>query len=191
MTRVLTALLVALVVAAGCAGPGDARSPAVTTPGPPASGSIPAFGSAPTGPTETATVVRIVDGDTIVVDRGHGNEKVRYIGMDTPETVKPGSPVEWMGPEATAANTAIVAEREVVLERDVSETDHFGRLLRYVWFRDGSVPSGWRMVNLELLARGFAQVSTYPPDVKYVDLFLAGQASARDRGLGLWGPAPS
>ena len=120
MTRVLTALLAAIVVAAGCAGPGDTPSPVVATPGPPPSASAPAFGSAPTGPTETATVVRIVDGDTIVVDRGHGTEKVRYIGMDTPETVKPGSPVEWMGPEATAANTAIVAGREVVLERDVS-----------------------------------------------------------------------
>ena len=69
--------------------------------------------------------------------------------------------------------------------------DRFGRLLRYIWLRDVSAPSGWRMVNLELLARGFAQVSTYPPDVKYVDLFLAAQASARDRGVGLWGPAPS
>lgn len=147
----------------------------------------PALGEAPIGKTEAATVVRVVDGDTIVIDRGRGDERVRYIGVDTPETVAPGSPVEWMGPEASAANKGLVEGREVVLEFDVSETDRFGRLLRYVWIRDDSRPSGWLFVNLELLARGFAQVVTYPPDVRYVDLYLAAQADARDRELGLWG----
>jgi micrococcal nuclease len=153
----------------------------------------PVLGAAPIGPTEHATVVRVVDGDTIVIDRGFGEERLRYIGVDTPETVAPGSPVEWMGPEASAANKALVEGREVVLERDVSEVDRFGRLLRYVWLQDGSVAgaaSGWLLVNLALVARGFAQVSTFPPDVRYVDLYLEAQRRARDEGLGLWGEVP-
>ncbi|HVL52937.1 MAG TPA: thermonuclease family protein, partial [Vitreimonas sp.] len=138
--------------------------------------------------TETALVLRVVDGDTIQIDRGRGPERVRYIGVDTPETVHPSKPVEWMGNEASDANRALVEGREVVLERDVSETDRYDRLLRYVWVRDGA---DWTLVNLALLARGFAQVSTYPPDVKYVDLYLATQAAAREQGLGLWGEPPA
>lgn len=150
----------------------------------------PGFGEAPAGPTEAATVVRVVDGDTIVIDRGYGEERVRYIGVDTPETVRPGSPVEWMGPEASAANKRLVEGRRVVLERDVSETDSFGRLLRYVWLVDATRPTGWLFVNLELVAGGFAQVSTYPPDVRYVELYLEAQTRAREAGLGLWGAGP-
>ena len=127
----------------------------------------------PTGPTQTATVVRVVDGDTIVVDRGQGPERVRYIGVDTPETVHPSKPVEAFGHEASEANRALVEGRKVVLERDISEVDRYGRLLRYVWLRDGDA---WSLVNLELVKRGFAQVVTYPPDVKYVDLYLEGAA---------------
>jgi micrococcal nuclease len=143
---------------------------------------------APVGRTEAARVVRVVDGDTIIVDRGRGNERLRYIGMDTPETVKPDTPVAWMGPEASAANKALVDGRAVVLERDVSETDQYGRLLRYVWLRDGD---RWTLVNLELVRRGFAQVATYPPDVRWTDVFLAAQRVAREAGLGLWGPTPA
>lgn len=145
---------------------------------------------APLGATETARVVRVVDGDTIVIDRGGGNERVRYIGIDTPESVKPNTPVEFMAREASAANEALVAGREVVLERDVSDTDRYDRLLRYVWLREGD---GWVFVNLELVRRGFAQVVTYPPDVRWTDTFLAAQREARDAGVGLWGlgtPAP-
>ena len=80
-------------------------------------------GSRPIGATERARVVRVVDGDTIVIDRGRGNERLRYIGIDTPESVKPDSPVEFMGREASAANAALVEGRDVVLEADVSERD--------------------------------------------------------------------
>jgi micrococcal nuclease len=146
------------------------------------------LGGAPTGATETASVLRVVDGDTIEVDRGRGPEKVRYIGIDTPETVHPSQPVEWMGQEASAANAALVEGREVVLESDVSDTDQYGRLLRYVWTQNDG---GWIFVNLALLAKGYAQVSTYPPDVKYVDLYLVRQTAARDKGLGLWGTPPA
>jgi len=141
----------------------------------------------PTGPTETAQVVRVVDGDTIVVDRGRGSESLRYIGMDTPETVDPSQPVQWMGMEAANANRRLVEGREVVLERDVSEVDRYGRLLRDVWVRDGTT---WVLVNLRLVEQGFAQVTTYPPDVKYVDALLAAQRTAREQGQGLWGAPP-
>jgi micrococcal nuclease len=143
---------------------------------------------APTGPTQTARVVRVVDGDTIVVDAGQGEQTLRYIGVDTPETVHPSKPVEWMGKEASEANRALVDGLEVVLERDISEVDQYGRLLRYVWIRNGT---GWTFVNLSLVSLGLAQVATYPPDVKYVDRFLAAQQAARDQHKGLWGTPPA
>ena len=141
----------------------------------------------PTGPTSEATVVRVIDGDTIEVSVGGGTARVRYIGIDTPETVDPRRPVGWMGPEASAANVVLVDGRSVVLERDVSETDSFGRLLRHVWVRDGD---DWLLVSLALVSAGFAAVSTYPPDVRYVELFLDAQREARDAGRGLWGDPP-
>jgi micrococcal nuclease len=88
--------------------------------------------------------------------------------------------VEPFGLEATEANRALVEGQTVTLETDVSETDRFGRLLRYVYLPDG------RMVNEELLRRGMASVATFPPDVKYVDRFRAVEAEARAGGVGLW-----
>ena len=129
--------------------------------------------------------MRVVDGDTVVVSIRGRTFRVRYIGIDTPETVKPGSPIERFGPEATVANKRLVEGRRITLERDVSETDRYGRLLRYVWLRQAT---GWRLVNFELVALGFAQVSTYPPDVKYADLFVSAQRQARAAGRGLWAP---
>jgi micrococcal nuclease len=146
----------------------------------------PVLGEAPIGPTEQGLVVNVVDGDTIDVLVDGVELRVRYIGMDTPEV---HSGVEWLGPEASAANAALVAGKEVVLEKDVSETDQYGRALRYVWVEDGS---GWLLVNLELIRLGYALVTTYPPDVKYVDLlYLDAQEEARNAGRGLWGVPPT
>ncbi len=150
--------------------------------------SIAPAGFSPTGPTQAAEVVRVVDGDTIVVAISGVQYTLRYIGMDTPETVKPDTPVQWMGPEATAANKRLVEGQHVVLEKDVSETDRYGRLLRYVWLYESGE---WILVNLELVREGYAQVSTFPPDVKYVDAYLAAQREARDASLGLWGTPPA
>jgi micrococcal nuclease len=133
-------------------------------------------------------VSRIVDGDTIVVDVAGVSRRVRYIGMDTPETVDPRLPIQWMGPEASKANKRLVRGKVVVLERDISDTDQYGRLLRDVWLE---TPTGWLLVNLELVRLGYAQVATYPPDVKYVDELLAAQDQARDLGIGLWGDEPA
>ncbi len=151
----------------------------------------PAAPLAPTGATTPATVTRVVDGDTIIVDIDGKPYRVRYIGMDTPESVKPDTPVEPLAEEAAAANHALVDGRPVLLERDVSETDRYDRLLRNVWVeRDGVLV----MVGLELVREGYAQVSTFPPDVRYVDELLAAQAQARADGVGLWAsgePPPS
>ena len=184
---VALAVLVALVAGA-CGGAGRA-APTTAAAAPSASPSAGAPGPTPQAATEEARVVRVVDGDTLVIDRGRGDERLRYIGVDTPESVKPDSPVEFMGKEAAAVNASLVEGRTVLLETDVSDTDRFGRLLRYVWVEDPGRPGGLLLVNLELVARGYAQVVTFPPDVRNADLFLAAERTAREQGLGLWGPA--
>lgn len=130
-----------------------------------------------------AQVIKVIDGDTIEVDIVGETYKVRYIGVDTPETKHPEKPVEWMGAEAAAKNEELVGGKVVGLEKDVSETDKYGRLLRYVWI-------GELMVNAELVRLGLAKVSTYPPDVNYADLFLELQREAREAKRGLWGATP-
>lgn len=153
---------------------------------PPAAPTVPAGVALPTPPPDLpqARVTRVVDGDTIEVSIGGRRYTVRYIGVDTPESVAPGQPVECYGREASRRNRELVEGKTVLLEKDVSETDRYGRLLRYVW-ADGV------MVNAVLVAEGYAQVATFPPDVKYVDLFRRLQEEARARGLGLWGACPA
>jgi micrococcal nuclease len=130
-----------------------------------------------------AFVVNVVDGDTIDVQISGRELRVRYIGIDTPETVHPTRGEEPYGREASARNRELVEGQTVYLEKDVSETDRYGRLLRYVWLDEET------MVNAVLVAEGYAQVSTYPPDVKYTDHFLELQRMAREDGRGLWGLA--
>lgn len=130
---------------------------------------------APVG--ETARVVTVIDGDTIDVELNGVRTRVRYIGINTPERDEP------FYQEATDANRALVANREVTLVRDVSETDRFGRLLRYVYV-DG------QMVNAALVANGYAQIFTFPPDVANQALFLSLQREAQANGRGLWAGLP-
>ena len=181
LVRTLGALLAPTFLVAACAA------------GPAAPSSVPdavvrAGDLAPIGATEEARVVRVVDGDTLIVDRGQGDERLRYIGIDAPESVKPETPVEFMGHEAAVANADLVESHTVVLERDVSERDRFGRLLRYVWLREGEA---WRLVNLELVEEGYAQEVSFPPDVRRQDIVRAAEADARAAGAGLWGPTPA
>lgn len=124
---------------------------------------------------QTAVVTRIVDGDTIDVDIEGTTYRVRYIGMDTPERG------DFFYHEATEANRQLVEGQTVTMVEDVSETDRYGRLLRYVYLPDGT------FVNAELVRQGYAQILTYPPDVKYQELFAQLQREAREAGLGLWG----
>lgn len=133
-----------------------------------------------------AIVVRAIDGDTIDVLMENGViERVRYIGVDTPETVDPRTAVECFGAEASARNKALVGGREVGLERDVSERDRYDRLLRYVWVAgDGGA---MQLVNETLTREGYATAVSYPPDVKYQEMFAEAERAARGAGLGLWG----
>ncbi len=117
-------------------------------------------------------VTRVIDGDTIELETG---EKVRYIGIDTPE--KNNS--ECFHTEATAKNRELVEGKKVDLIKDVSERDRYGRLLRYVWVEG-------IFVNHELVRQGYAMTSTYPPDVKYQSLFSQAQHEALNDQLGLW-----
>ena len=126
-----------------------------------------------------AQVTRVVDGDTIHVLIDGAEYRLRYIGIDTPETQHPTLGVEPFGPEASQANRDLVEGKTVWLEKDVSETDRYGRLLRYVYVDD-------LMVNEELLRRGLARVATFPPDVKYVDRFLEIQRAAQEADRGMW-----
>lgn len=126
---------------------------------------------------ETARVVSVIDGDTIDVEIEGRRERVRYIGINTPERDQP------LYREATDANARWVAEREVRLERDVSDRDRFGRLLRYVYV-DGV------LVNEALLLEGYAQLFTFPPDVRYEARLLDAQREGQREGRGLWAGLP-
>jgi micrococcal nuclease len=129
-------------------------------------------------------VVRVVDGDTIEVEIGGRRHTVRYIGIDTPEVGDPRRPVMCYGEEASRRNRQLVEGRTVLLEKDVSETDRYGRLLRYVW-ADGV------FVNAALVREGYARVYTVPPDVRYAELFRRLEREAREAGRGLWGACPA
>lgn len=152
-------------------------APPTSTPPPPAT-NTPASSSL----TE-AKVTRVIDGDTIEVDIAGKKYTVRYIGVNTPETVDPRRPVQYYGKEASAKNKELVEGKAVRLEKDVSETDKYGRLLRYVYVGD-------TMINAELVRQGYAQSSSYPPDVKHQELFVKLQREAREAGRGLWANAP-
>jgi micrococcal nuclease len=121
-----------------------------------------------------ARVVRVVDGDTIDVRLDGSQVRVRYIGMDTPERDEAYFRV------STEANRELVDGQTVYLERDVSETDRYGRLLRYVYLGDG------RMVNELLVEAGLAHAATFPPDVRYAARLQAAQLRAEDARRGLW-----
>lgn len=129
---------------------------------------------------EKAMVKRVIDGDTIELADGR---KVRYTGIDTPETVDPRKPVACFGKEASDKNKALVLGKVVELEKDISEIDKFGRLLRYVYV---DVGGQLIMVNEELVRQGYATNSTFPPDIKYQDLFQGTERQARQGNLGLW-----
>ncbi len=142
-----------------------------------------AVGAAGAGTIEGA-VVRVVDGDTIYVQLADRVEKIRYIGVNTPEIHHPIKGEEPGGREAAQVNRGLVNGRRARLELDVQTRDRYGRLLAYVWVGD-------TMVNAELVRLGYAQVMTVPPNVRYQDLFLKLQRQAREAARGLWRPVPA
>jgi micrococcal nuclease len=173
----VTAVVVGLaltVVVAGCGGsdgPASGASVGAATPG----------GSG-TSLKANATVTRVVDGDTIVADVDGTDERVRLIGIDTPESVKPNTPVKCFGKEASKHTAELLPEGTPVrLVLDVEERDRYDRLLAYVYrAADGD------FVNLTIAREGYAQQATFPPNVAHVDEFRTAVADARGAGRGLW-----
>jgi micrococcal nuclease len=173
--KLVVVLVLASAVLAAC-GPSNREAPTgaptvsvVTTLAP-----LPDETNTPAVISQSVVFVRAVDGDTIDVRFGDGTvERVRLIGMDTPER---GDPCYREATEAIAFFEGL----EVTLEKDVSERDRYGRLLRFVYI-------GELMLNEAQVANGWAMVYTYPPDVKYADRFVEAQRLAQASGLGLWG----
>jgi micrococcal nuclease len=138
--------------------------------------------STPSGQITYAKVTRVIDGDTIVISAqggsasgGDAEQKVRYIGMNTPEM----ETSECFATEASEINKNLVLGKEVELVKDVSETDKYGRLLRFVYV--GNI-----FVDDYLIKFGYAKIMTVPPDVEYESQFLESENYAKENGLGLW-----
>lgn len=162
MARLWSVLFVVLMVAVACGG-GESGNPVAGD-----GGGI----TVPAG--ERAQVVNVIDGDTVDVRLDGRDYRLRYIGVDTPERDEP------YYREASAANRNFVEGATVTLVKDVSETDRFGRLLRYVYLDDGT------FVNAELIAGGYGRVVSFPPDVAQLDYFTDLQRDAREAERGMW-----
>jgi micrococcal nuclease len=126
---------------------------------------------------DTRTVTRVVDGDTIILN---GNERVRLIGVDTPETVHPQKPVEYYGKEASAFTKRLCEGKSVRLEYDWQKQDKYGRTLAYVYLEDGT------FLNAEIIKQGYGHAYTRFP-FKYLEEFRGYEKDARESGMGLWG----
>jgi micrococcal nuclease len=166
----IAAVLVVLAVSRGCGSGSDSDEP---------SGPI------------NVRVTHVVDGDTIDVALPGGDEEtVRYIGIDTPETVKPDTPVQCGGPRAHEANERLVGGRTVTLRFDAERRDVYGRLLAYVYLPRTGPGARPLFVNAELVRRGLARTLTIPPNDSFAELFARLAAAAGAAGRGLWGRCP-
>ncbi len=166
MRRRLGPVLALLLLAGACANNGAAKP----TP-------APATGLLPAG--VDVVVKKVVDGDTLEVT---GGERVRLIGIDTPESVTPDRPVGCFGKEASRFTATVVPPgTQVRLVGDAEQRDRFGRLLAYVYRRADGL-----FVNAELLRRGYAQLLTIPPNIAHTDDFAALARQAREGSQGLW-----
>ena len=132
---------------------------------------------------ERVLVTKVIDGDTFEISDVGGF--VRMIGVGTPETIHPRKPVECFGKEASNRTKNLLNNKTVILQKDVSDKDKYGRLLRYVFLPLDDNQT--LFVNDYLIREGFAKVLTYPPDVKYNEQFLDAQRESKEKKLGLWG----
>lgn len=169
--RLLCAVWLVLLLAA-CNGDEHTPAPPTATPTLPPSSLLCVW---QTSPRQQAQVLEVIDGDTIRVEVAGEQYKVRYIGIDTPERDQP------FYAEASQVNAELVEGQTVLLVKDVSETDQYGRLLRYVFVGD-------TFVNYELLSRGYAAAVTFPPDVACEAMFRQAESEARQAQRGLWAP---
>ena len=201
MKRMIPALLMVMMLVTACGGLAPVPTPVrkrTATPAPPTlPPTVPPtavlWPTATATPAATATltatptpavvecvnaqVTRVVDGNSLEVKIGNKTSKVRYLGLNAP------GPTERMGKDALAANKTLVEGKTVCLEKDVTETDKSGALLRYVYVDD-------LLANVELVRLGMAQVTLAPPDTKYQTLLLEAQQEAYVAGRGLWGGTP-
>ncbi len=139
-------------------------------------------GTANSGTQPNAVVEFVVDGDTIDVRIDGDDERVRLIGIDTPETKKPDTPVECFGPEAATFTESLLAPGTPVrLERDVVGRDDYGRLLAYVYLASDGI-----LVNYEIIRQGYARPLTIPPNVAHAELFVEAAREAERDDAGLW-----
>jgi len=144
-------------------------------------------GAVPVTDGGTATVVWVIDGDTIVVDIGGATETLRLLGIDTPETVAPERPVECFGPQASRRTRALLPVGTTVrLERDVEARDRFDRLLAYVHRSEDDL-----FVNEDLVRGGWATVLSIAPNRAYASRLAAAESSARGARRGLWSACPA
>ncbi|MCU1502975.1 MAG: putative nuclease [Ilumatobacteraceae bacterium] len=168
--RTVSLLIASVALLAGCGGD-TASTASTTTVAPPASTYVP-----------NATIVRVVDGDTVDATVSGTDERVRLIGIDTPETKKPNTPVQCYGPEASAYTESLLPPGTAVyLERDLVGRDDYGRLLAYV-FRT----SDGLFVNADIIDHGFARVLEIKPNLAYHVTFEQGAEQAEAMNLGLW-----
>jgi len=171
-------VLAGVVLLAACSGTGTGDQAAPT--GPSATGSGGSSLPSAAGDRTNALVTRVVDGDTIEVHFRQRNLTVRLIGVDTPESVMPGEPVQCYALAASRFTTRQLDGERVRLEFDVERTDPYGRTLAYVWL-------GRELFNEMLVREGYAFVTTYPPNARYEARFLRAQRQARAAGRGVWG----
>ena len=132
-------------------------------------------------PSDAATIVSVIDGDTIVLEVQDQTETVRLLGVDTPETVHPSKPIECFGPEASAFTKATLVKGSTVkLLRDVEPRDRFQRLLVYLFLADGT------LFNQLLIDRGFARTLSIEPNTAFASQFATHESNAKNRRVGLW-----
>ncbi len=165
-TRRIVSALAFLLLASACDAPASSTPP--TTGG---------------GVLEANAVVdHVIDGDTIDAIIDGREERIRLIGIDTPETKKPNTPIECFGPEATAFTESLLpVGTPIRIERDTVNRDDFGRLLGYVYRADDGV-----FVNYETIRQGFATPLSIEPNTTYIDLFVGAARSAESDDVGLW-----
>ncbi len=144
-----------------------------------------AYPAMPQGVQGPVTVTKVVDGDTIWVDNNGRRQKIRMIGLDTPESVDPRKPVQCFAFEASAQAKTLLGGQSVYLETDPSQdsVDRYGRTLSYVWTESG------RLFNLDMIADGYAHEYTYDLPYRYQQDFKAAEKDARTQERGLWSPS--
>jgi micrococcal nuclease len=180
--RVAVSLLTVAALAACTPAGSTVRSTTEATAGSPAGSPGPSAATGSTAVEANATIERVVDGDTVIVSINGNSERLRLIGIDTPETVKPNTPVQCFGPEASAFTKSLLPKGTAVrVVRDVEARDAYDRLLGYIYRAQDGL-----FVNLEIVRQGYANLLTFPPNVAHVDEFRVAAEAARTAHLGLW-----